>query len=306
MALAPETDEFTSAFDQMAKAFEPPEPVNTAPKPVESAPAAAEEPAPAAATEEPAPAAATEEPAPAAATEEPAPPAATEEPAPAAVEEPKKEEEDALLARLAKAVREQDTASKPVKAEEPPVAEPEPAPAPIYSEEEQAVLTQYEKDYPDIARAETLRRRSEYQQIVRYVFSELAKELLPLREVVQTVGTRLHLQDLTAAVGDDYDLIREKVIDWANNQPAYLQAAYRQVIEHGTAEEVADLVSRYRQATGAAKPTASSTPPATELPPATKQAAASLAPVSTKRTTPAATAEPAGFDDASERFAASV
>lgn len=302
MALAPESDEFTAAFDQMAKAFEPPEPVDTSPKPPnpDPAPAVAEEPAPApVAVEEPAPAA-VEEPA-SAVAEEPAP-AAVEEPA-AKVEEPKKEE-DALLARLAKAVREQDTTPKPAKAEEP--TPPEPAPAPIYSEEEQAVLSQYEKDYPDIARAETLRRRSEYQQIVRYVFGEIAKELLPLREVVQTVGTRLHLQDLTTAVGDDYDLIREKVIDWANDQPAYLQAAYRQVIEHGTAEEVADLVNRYRQATGVAKPTAPATPSATELPPATKQAAASLAPVSTKRTTPAATAEPAGFDDAFERFAASV
>lgn len=299
MALAPESDEFTSAFDQMAKAFEPPAPVDTSPKPSDPAPAVTEEPAPApAAVEEPAPAV-VEEPG---ATDEPAPAAVMEEPAPP--EPPKKEEEDALLARLAKAVREQDTAPKPAKTEEPTPQEP--APAPIYTEEEQAVLAQYEKDYPDIARAGKLERRAEYQQIVRYVFGEIAKELMPLREVVQTVGTRLHLQDLTTAVGDDYDLIREKVIDWANNQPAYLQAAYRQVIEHGTAEEVADLVGRYRQENGVAKPTASSTPPATELPPATKQAAASLAPVSTKRTTPAATAEPAGFDDAFERFAASV
>lgn len=184
-------------------------------------------------------------------------------------------------------------------------------PAP-YSDEEVQSLSQYQKDWPDIARNETLRRREEYKQLVGYVFAEVSKEVAPLLAMVNELKTRTHLSDLEQAV-PDYDTTREGVIKWATEQPAYLRAAYQHVIERGTVDEVADLITRYKAANGitdAAAPAGSPAPAAaaakqTELPPAAKKAVASLAPVGSKRsnTTVAGAIDTGDFEGAFGRFA---
>ena len=190
---------------------------------------------------------------------------------------------------------------------EPAPAPAEPAPAPaepepdIYTAEEQALLSEYEKDWPDVAKAEALRRRGEYRDLVNHVFREVAKELAPLAQNMKLLAERTHLADLHDAV-EDYDEVRDKVIDWANQQPAYLRNAYQHVIQQGTPDEIADLVERYRQATGT--PTAPAAPAAparkaeSELPSTTKQAVAALAPVSSKRSTVVQADDPNDFESA--------
>jgi hypothetical protein len=110
----------------------------------------------------------------------------------------------------------------------------------------------------------------------------------------------------------DYDTVRDQVIAWAQTQPAYLQPAYQHVIQRGTVDEVADLINRWRAETGTAvaAPVAAASVPATpakrtdtELPTATKQAAAALAPVSSKRSTIAQEADPNDFESAFSHFA---
>jgi hypothetical protein len=220
------------------------------------------------------------------------------EPAPA----DKDAEDDALLQRLSDLVRK--------KAPEPAPAAPA-APAaeevPIYTAEEQALLETYKKEWPDVAKAEALARRAEHRQVVEFVFKEVATYLKPYIEQLEAVATRTHLADLQSKVGDDYDDVRDKVIDWVGKQPKYLQTAYGHVINEGTADEVADLVSRWRAETGtpAAKPTPSQPrQKETALPPAAKQAAAALAPVGSKRSAPSAGLDPADFGGAFEMFAA--
>ena len=100
----------------------------------------------------------------------------------------------------------------------------------------------------------------------------------------------------------------EEIRAWVDQQPAYLQAAYTQVIQQGTAEEVADLVGRYRKETGkggAGAPTEPVTPSGAEaeLSEPVKQAAASLAPVGSKRSVVSQPDDPSNFDDAWKRFA---
>lgn len=217
--------------------------------------------------------------------------------------EPSDEE---LLARLAKMVN-----AAPAKPSE-KSGEPEPAPAPVaaeepapelYNEEEKALLTAYEKDWPDVAKAEQLRRRAEYRDLTQYMFQSIAKEIKPYLEMVQVLAEQSQHSDITSRV-QDYDDIREKVIDWVGQQPAYLQAAYKQVIKTGTSEEVVDLIDRYRKDVGAS---ATPTPPAVpakepELSTAAKQAAAALAPVSSKRSVVPQGEDPNNFDDAFARF----
>jgi hypothetical protein len=211
-------------------------------------------------------------------------------------------EDDEVLRRLAALVKDQRVAPEPA----PQVQQQTQQEQPIYSADEQKFLEEYEKDWPDVARAESLRRRSEYRELVNYVFTEVAKVLRPQIETVQAISEMTHLQQLQTQV-TDYDDVRDKVIDWANKQPVYLQNAYKHVIEQGTVDEVADLIDRYRQETGYKAPNAAPRPATkrveTELPSATKQAAAALAPVSSKRSAVIAGDDPNDFESAFSSFA---
>jgi hypothetical protein len=187
---------------------------------------------------------------------------------------PSRLSDEELVERLAKAV----------KPEPAPAQQPQPQVAEIYTPDEQAFLTEYEKEWPDVARAEALRRRSEYKQMLEYVFDQVATRLNPLQTMVQSLTERTHLGDLYQAE-PEYDTLRDRVVEWAQKQPAWLQPAYARVINEGTVDEVADLINRFKQDTGYAKPAPKAPAPQdTELPPATKQAVKSLAPVSSKRT----------------------
>jgi len=210
-----------------------------------------------------------------------------------------KTSDDELLERFAKIVKQKDTPSP----QETYVPEPAP-PQEMFSAEEQEFLKTYEKDWPDVARAESMRRRAEYRDLVGYVFQEVAREISPLLQNVRALSERTHLADLHNTV-EDYDDVRDKVIDWVGKQPAYLQPAYQHVIQQGTVDEVNDLISRWRQETGARTQAAA---PAkrrteTELPTATKQAAASLAPVSSKRSAVIQGVDPNDFESAFSEFA---
>ncbi len=280
-------DNFAAAFERLAALGDKPipdEPVTPDPAPVEEP--KAEEPPP----EEPK---AEEPPVETPTAEEPL----AEEPKaeePKAEEPPKPSAADEVLNRLADLVKDRPA----------PAAAPTPEPEPeLYSAEEKALLAKYEEEWPDVARAETLRRKGEYRELVGYMFREVAGPLGPLLERVDALAQRTHLSDLQTRVSG-YEDIRDKVVDWVETQPAYLKAAYTQVVNQGTVDEVADLIDRWRKETGVAvtppprAPAAPARKAEAELPPAAKQAAAALAPVSSKRSAVVAGVDPEDFDSA--------
>lgn len=272
------------------------EPAAAAPDPADPAPAPT---APADAGGAPVPAG-QEPPAPAPATPPSPAPAA---PAPNA---------DDVLNRLAGLIN-----SQPATPETPD----EPAPQePLYNAEEQGLLAEYEKNWPDVAKAETLRRRGEYHDLMKYIFGQVHAYVAPLQEQLRTVGNTLHLTELKASVPDYTPLVEEEVNNWIATQPDYLQEGMARVMQSGTSEQVADLIGRYRAATGVAPqaPPASApataaapaaTPPAaapkTELSSAAIQAAESLAPVSGERSA-VPQGEPEDFDSAFAKYAATM
>lgn len=208
--------------------------------------------------------------------------------------------DDELLERFAKIV----------KQKEPDAPQTDYVPAeqqqePYLTQEDVKFYQDFEKDWPDVARAQQLYGQKLARDIIGYVFQEVAKEIRPALDSIQTVSERTHLSDIYDRV-EDYNDVRDKVVEWAAKQPAYLQPAYKHVIEQGTVDEVVDLINRYKQEAGI-RPTAPAAPVSrrteTELPTATKQAAASLAPVSSKRSAIIQGVDPNDFESAFSEFA---
>lgn len=295
-------DEFTTAFAEASAPEPAPKPDET-PPPAE--PPAEPEPAPEPA-EEPAPA--EPEPAPSdkgsKAAAEPAPevvepdPVAEAPPAPAQPAASSKESDDDILQRLAKVIK--DT----------PVAEAPPAPVeyepePLYTPEEQKLLDAHEEEWGEMSRAEALKRRAEYKGIMTHIFNEVRGVIDPLKDMVDGLASRSHVSEIRDAVGGYTDEEVDAINVWASSaeHPKYLQKAMKNVIEAGTATEVADLVSSYRKATGKVKaPVPSPKGGDTELSDAAKQAAVGLAPVSSKRSVITTSEDPSDFDGAWKRF----
>jgi hypothetical protein len=201
----------------------------------------------------------------------------------------------------------------------PPVADAAPAaeaPPAIYSPDEQQTIVDYEKNWPDVAQAEALKRKGEYHDLTAYIFQEVHKFYAPHLQMMAAMGNTLHTQELAGMVQDYTPAVEADVVKWIDTQPAYLQAPMKQVMQTGTSEEVADLIGRYRGATGttpaaaapaapaAAAPAAPATPAKTELSPLAKQAAESLAPVSSDRTQVPAGEDSGDYDSAFSRYAA--
>jgi hypothetical protein len=237
------------------------------------------------------------------------PATAPEKPA-APVEKPVDSSQDAETLRAF-----METINKVAKAPAPAAPQPQlqqPAPEPeVFSPEEKTLLATYEKDWPDVMRGEALIRKAEYRQLLNYAFEQIGGQLRPLMATVQELSGRTHVADLQTAV-TDYDDVRDKVVDWAQQQPGYLKNAYNHVIQYGTTEEVAHLIDTWRKQSGTAvaplapvapgTPVAPVAPVAPALTPAAKQAAARLAPVQSKRTNVSTGINPLDFDDAFANF----
>jgi hypothetical protein len=200
-----------------------------------------------------------------------------------------------------------------------PQAAPAPAPsspaepAPIYSADESALLAKYHEDWPDIAKGEMLQRRAEYRDLVKYVFDQVQATYGPVAEYFQTRSGKDQYSDIKTLVSD-YDQVRDATIAWAKSQPAYLASAYDKVISEGSAEDVADLIARFKKETNYAAPAASTpaapvpvkgaVPASTTLPEKARQAAAALRVVSSKRSEASSgAADPNDFESAFAEFA---
>lgn len=213
-----------------------------------------------------------------------------------------KDDSDDVLKRLADLVKDKPAAAADDK--EPAAADEKP----LFTAEEEAKLDHFRKEWPEVAEAFDLQAKGLAHAVLKHAFSEIGKEFTPLRDMVETLAARTHYGDLKEKVGEYTEEERAEIIEWVNEQPTYLQTAMMSVIEQGTAEEVADLVSRYREATGkqpAGAQDADTGAPGgdSELSSEAKKAAAALAPVSSKRSAVQAPEDKSDFDGAFAKFA---
>jgi hypothetical protein len=241
----------------------------------------------------------------------PAEPPPTAEPPSAAVETPPEEIDwkarfDALQAEKAAAPPPAAPAAEAPPAETPPVE--------VYSADEKEFLAQYAENWPDITRGEALRRRAEYGQLVTHIFSEFNRIYAPLIErgaaAADTVAENAALTVIQGAHSDYDDKMYDDVISWADGLTGTRKKFAQAVIEGGDPNEVVELITEFKTATGR-KPRVVAdggvTPPAapaaptsvTQLSAAAKKAAKALGVVDSKRSVNATSAaDPNDFDAA--------
>lgn len=194
--------------------------------------------------------------------------------------------DEQLIARFRDIVA--DTPANKTPAQEPaqPAQQPAaPSPVSSYSPEQQKIVDDYMREWPDVYAAEQLIRFREYQALTDHIFKQIGPVLDQLRSQTTKLSVSTHLEQLQAVI-PDYNEVAPKVVEWIQQQPAYLKQAYGAVAQAGSVEDVADLVSRYRAATGTAAPTAAA-PQAQAQPeqkPVVARVVKGLAPVQGKRT----------------------
>lgn len=291
-------DIFTEAFDRLAETGEAPAPVAPEPETSSEAAPAAEETV-AAAEEAPVDGADVLEDAPAGDEQVPAETVGEAKPKQAAPDKPAPEQD--IIDRLAQAVKER------VQPQPQPDPQPQYAqdyqPQPVLTQEDYKTLEAFDKDWPDVSKAINLILKEQTNAVVNHVFKEFAQEFRPFAQEVRSMRAQTHMAELHNRVSD-YDDVRDKVVEWAMQQPPYLRAAYGHVIQNGTAEEVADLIGRYRASVAPPPaPVAPVAPQPKQLSPQVKKAAAALAPVQSKRSTVVQGNDPNDFEGAFSRFA---
>lgn len=217
--------------------------------------------------------------------------------------QPKVTSDEDILKRFAELVETRKT--REVAPQPPAMTQQPQAPVEYYSPEEKTALATFEKDWPEHARVMAARERAFAQQLIGYVFSEVATTLRPLFSKVQNVEEYSQIEQIHALI-PDYDVMRDPVLQWIDQQPSYLKPAYEYVRDRGTAAEIADLFQRFRQTTGAPIPSPVAPVVRQEepsLPAAARKAVASLAPVGSKRSVVVQGNDPNNFDAAFETFA---
>jgi hypothetical protein len=213
---------------------------------------------------EPAAAAATE--VPAETTEVSEAPAATETAAaPAAVvEPPAAPDQVAVLQAELAALRAEITKSKEAPPE-PPVKAVEP-PAPVtadtlFNADEKKILADYEEDWPEVSKAEALKRKLEIAQMEENIYKQigpvigkLLAQIQPLAQTQEEAQADRHINAIKEVHKDWGDKLIADCRAWVETQPSYIKRAAQEVLESGTAQDVITLFTDFKTQTGRTQP----------------------------------------------------
>lgn len=175
------------------------------------------------------------------------PPEAPPEEAPPEAPKAKTEEEiRAELAAEAKAKEEQEQADEQARKDQ---EEREAAAKP--DSDESALLEEVGKDFPDVSKALDIQKRiltAEFNNTLDAKLKEFKKELAPALAATQTVVQNSHTTAITDKHKDAFEIIPQ-VEEWIAKQPQFLQAAYNETLDSGTAENVVALLDTFKAAT---------------------------------------------------------
>ena len=124
------------------------------------------------------------------------------------------------------------------------------------TDEEAKAVEEFRKDFPDVAKAFDAQLRAlsaKYEnrvaQLQEQLVSQFDERLAPVVQTIQPLTGNLFVDTITKSHADAFDILPQ-VEQWVEQQPAFLKAAYNQVLDKGTAKETIELLSHFKQATG--------------------------------------------------------
>lgn len=89
------------------------------------------------------------------------------------------------------------------------------------------------------------------QGVLAIVRQELGQALAPMRQREQQSETEAHYQAIYAAHPDADSLVEsQELAAWLQAQPTFAQAAYQQVLNNGSAEQIVELFDTFKQSSG--------------------------------------------------------
>jgi len=172
---------------------------------------------------------------------------------------------------------------------------------PVLTEDDQKVLAAFEKDWADVKPAVDILVRhavaateAKVARSFQALITKIYEDMAPLANSVNVVSSN-SLRQAVLQAHADYDEIYPKLADWIKSQPAYLADGMNRVYTDGNAEEISDLVKRYKEANGVKPkepntapegPATTTTTPAAPAARPSAAAAVALKPVNSARTTP--------------------
>lgn len=162
----------------------------------------------------------------------------------------------------------------------------------IPSEDEQALLDKFKEEWPDHYPAikvllDLQRKESEakYVQALQSVTEKIYQDINPVAESASQTAAEQHFNSIRS-VHSDFDNVKEKLGPWIESQPPYLAKAMKTVYTSGNADEVIDLIQRYKDTNGIASPEPGANPSPKSKPAVNEKKLDALESVGSKRTTP--------------------
>lgn len=117
------------------------------------------------------------------------------------------------------------------------------------SEDDLNTIKQYEEEWPEVARAEQVKRDAQLQYMREQIYSEMGDALAPVVEMYQQMKVDAHQQAIQQR-HPDVDNIKDDLVGWVEQQPDFVKPTYQQVLQQGSAEQVNQLIDLYKQSSG--------------------------------------------------------
>jgi hypothetical protein len=120
------------------------------------------------------------------------------------------------------------------------------------AEDEKALLAETQKDFPDVAKVMEIQQRiadAKWEQRFEAFQKDLNDKLSPAMQAVNAVAGDAFEKAVYGKHPDTQEILPD-VEAWVDKQPAFLKAAYNNVLDNGTAAETIELLDIFKTATG--------------------------------------------------------
>ena len=123
------------------------------------------------------------------------------------------------------------------------------------AEDEQALMAEVKKDFPDIARVQDIQQRiieARVEAALDERFAAMEKRYAPALDTAQVVAKNEFERKVLKTHEDAFAILPE-VEKWIETQPTILKNAYNAVLDNGTAADAVELLTLFKDAAGRSK-----------------------------------------------------